>query len=532
MKKFLLCAAAALIGFSANAGWFISGDFQGWSHCNAAYELKETATAGVFELDFATPKSVSGEFLICQGTVGKPDWNNKIGTNGSKVKLDTPYKYVKNAGNFSFDGAGDVSKITLNTNEGTLLFSGETVENTYDTVYIVGDINGQGWNDSSTNFPMTLKAGTDNVWTADLTITSKSYLKFRAGFNLYGNGLDYGNDTVIVAGQEYTTQLSGQSYVLDPGKYTVTYVLPFNAENGTLSVTGARELPTTIYIIGNVNGEGWNPTNGIALKSEGNGVFSGEAILIGNELGSGYGYFSFASSLGADKDDWDSMNPRYGAASSDFEPTMGDLTTLATTNENFSFKVKGDTEYNFILDFEAMTMIITETPVAPSKLEFTFPEDSINGEVEYEEEYNTYTITVTSPLNEVPVTVAIPEGYDAMYYCDSNPAWARLAADDDEDVQWVPEEAIIASNFIKSNEILVPNDSKGHLYTVMFGKDGLVNTTDACMVGASATYPTSVEGIEAEGEAIFFNLQGVKVANPENGIFVKVVNGKAVKVAL
>lgn len=34
----------------------------------------------------------------------------------------------------------------------------------------------------------------------------------------------------------------------------------------------------------------------------------------------------------------------------------------------------------------------------------------------------------------------------------------------------------------------------------------------------------------AEGEAVYFNLQGQKVANPENGIYVKVVDGKASKV--
>lgn len=47
------------------------------------------------------------------------------------------------------------------------------------------------------------------------------------------------------------------------------------------------------------------------------------------------------------------------------------------------------------------------------------------------------------------------------------------------------------------------------------------------------TLPTGVETIGAEdGEAEYFNLQGVKVANPEHGIYVKVQNGKAEKVVL
>lgn len=45
---------------------------------------------------------------------------------------------------------------------------------------------------------------------------------------------------------------------------------------------------------------------------------------------------------------------------------------------------------------------------------------------------------------------------------------------------------------------------------------------------------TGVNTIEAAdyAEAVYFNLQGVKVQNPEHGIYVKVVNGKATKVVL
>lgn len=42
---------------------------------------------------------------------------------------------------------------------------------------------------------------------------------------------------------------------------------------------------------------------------------------------------------------------------------------------------------------------------------------------------------------------------------------------------------------------------------------------------------TGIAGIEAEnGETVYFNLQGVRVQNPEKGIFIRVQNGKAVKI--
>ena len=44
---------------------------------------------------------------------------------------------------------------------------------------------------------------------------------------------------------------------------------------------------------------------------------------------------------------------------------------------------------------------------------------------------------------------------------------------------------------------------------------------------------TAIESVEAAGVAAeYYNLQGVKVANPENGIFIKKQGNKATKVVL
>lgn len=57
-----------------------------------------------------------------------------------------------------------------------------------------------------------------------------------------------------------------------------------------------------------------------------------------------------------------------------------------------------------------------------------------------------------------------------------------------------------------------------------------VNAT-AKTVTFSWNTETGVDSIEAdEAEAVYYNLQGVRVENPENGIFIEVKNGKAVKV--
>ena len=45
---------------------------------------------------------------------------------------------------------------------------------------------------------------------------------------------------------------------------------------------------------------------------------------------------------------------------------------------------------------------------------------------------------------------------------------------------------------------------------------------------------SGVENIEINenGSAVYYNLQGVKVANPENGVFIRVQGGKASKIAM
>lgn len=77
--------------------------------------------------------------------------------------------------------------------------------------------------------------------------------------------------------------------------------------------------------------------------------------------------------------------------------------------------------------------------------------------------------------------------------------------------------------------------STGELYYTV-SKNGATTTSSISfeIFGSLDGTSTGVEGIESveEGEAVYYNLQGVKVDNPEHGIYVKVVNGKASKVVL
>jgi len=63
---------------------------------------------------------------------------------------------------------------------------------------------------------------------------------------------------------------------------------------------------------------------------------------------------------------------------------------------------------------------------------------------------------------------------------------------------------------------------------ILTENDGVV--TLKVTVGESGV--EAIEADAAKGEAVYFNLQGQRVANPENGLYIRLQDGKATKVAL
>jgi len=85
------------------------------------------------------------------------------------------------------------------------------------------------------------------------------------------------------------------------------------------------------------------------------------------------------------------------------------------------------------------------------------------------------------------------------------------------------------TNVPATNYIVLPG------YAAAEGETGVYNPDKKAVISSTVYYDseTSVIGIEAEeGEAEYYTLQGVRVANPEKGIYVRVANGKAAKVVL
>ena len=358
------------MALSANAAdWFISGAFQGWNNCQSGYEMAEdAANPGVFTYKVAEGKDFEGEFLIVKGTANNPDWNTKIGSNGSPVKADVAYSYRVGGGNFSMDGIVKNATITLDTNAKTLLVSGQAQENDYTTVYLVGDLGG-GWNDSRTDYPLTLKAGTEDVWETSVTLTAAtSYFKMRAGAYQYGTG---GADIAVELGQEYTASQGGDSFSLGAGKYNIEFVLAKNASTGKLTVTadGPISYPEQIFVIGNVNNLEFAPGSTVALPATSvAGCYEGDVTFTGT-LATGSSYFQLCTENGAT---WSALGTRYGASVADEDPTTA---AVALTSNDLSWKV-ADGIYTIAVSLVDKTMTVTKKenpgPQPGQNLDVTF----------------------------------------------------------------------------------------------------------------------------------------------------------------
>ncbi|MCM1153289.1 MAG: hypothetical protein NC328_06520 [Muribaculum sp.] len=189
----------------------------------------------------------------------------------------------------------------------------------------------------------------------------------------------------------------------------------------------------------------------------------------------------------------------------------------------------------FYIGEESTPDLPEETP-AWNDIVFDYPE-SDSSSTSYDDNLEIVVIntTVASGVASATINVTIPEDYNKCWVAEelsvSPLAITRATA------EWVPAEEILTAmkeggyDFVETTAINVPADNTDHTYHVLFGVDDQVNVNAKTTLMAKVSTNTAVGSIDVDtAKAEYYNLQGVKVANPENGIFVKVVGGKAVKV--
>lgn len=86
-----------------------------------------------------------------------------------------------------------------------------------------------------------------------------------------------------------------------------------------------------------------------------------------------------------------------------------------------------------------------------------------------------------------------------------------------------------------TNEYTYNSPAAGYYIIIARDADGNLSDPAIYVVGNSVSGSVGIDNIEEDStstEERYFNLQGTEVKNPANGIFIRVKNGKAAKVAL
>ena len=171
--------------------------------------------------------------------------------------------------------------------------------------------------------------------------------------------------------------------VEETGLYDVTFIINPESKDVTYNVVKSGDFdPRTgeLYILGQVNGNGWDPSVGFKMDTEDENIFTAQITTAGETPdendGIGYSFFSFTTKLGENSDDWSSIGGyRIGSVEDGFpltEDMYGIDIEMGSFGQGNSFKIPAGT-YNLTVNLENKIMVIEkageEPPVEGYKLE-------------------------------------------------------------------------------------------------------------------------------------------------------------------
>ncbi len=231
-------------------------------------------------------------------------------------------------------------------------------------LFIIGGVTDPVW---SPETGIKMKKGEEGVYTAQITtnavtdnigIVSVLDAEWET-VNANRWGFENNNATVTLNKAMPIVKGQGAICIGAVGTFDVTVDL----KNMTILVEGEPvvEYPETLYIIGNVTEDVvFLPNVGKELVKDADAnVYRAEDIQIYDNGESGYGYFAFVEQLGADEEDWNTVNAnRFGPAVSDTEITDGVAAEIGN-NGDTSYKAKAGI-YDFVVDLDNGTITITE----------------------------------------------------------------------------------------------------------------------------------------------------------------------------
>ena len=378
MKKFFtLIAMAMMLVFSSQAACYIVGDapFGGWNpgdgvemslNSDGTYSYT-TAVNGTIYFVFATGLDSSWDTFNTTYRHG-PSGSDAVVVIGEWMDAplggDKAYKLTGNGSEYVFTFNPYINKCKV---EGYVV--PPTPIETYTVAGAPAAIFGTEWDPTNVENDMTEQADGTFALTKYNCELAGSELEFKVTGNHSWDNAWPDNNVVVT--------------VEEAGLYDVTFIINPETKDVTYNVVKSGDFdPRTgeLYILGQVNGNGWDPSVGFKMDTEDENIFTAQITTAGESTdendGIGYSFFSFTTKLGENSDDWSSIGGyRIGSVEDGFpltEDMYGIDIEMGSFGQGNSFKIPAGT-YNLTVNLENKIMVIEkageEPPVEGYKLE-------------------------------------------------------------------------------------------------------------------------------------------------------------------
>ena len=378
MKKFFtLIAMTLMLAFSSQAACYIVGDapFGGWNpgdgvemslNSDGTYSYT-TAVNGTIYFVFATGLDSSWDTFNTTYRHG-PSGSDAVVVIGEWMDAplggDKAYKLTGNGSEYVFTFNPYINKCKV---EGYVV--PPTPIETYTVAGAPAAIFGTEWDPTNVENDMTEQADGTFALTKYNCQLAGSELEFKVTGNHSWDNAWPDNNVVVT--------------VEEAGLYDVTFIINPESKDVTYNVVKSGDFdPRTgeLYILGQVNGNGWDPSVGFKMDTEDENIFTAQITTAGETPdendGIGYSFFSFTTKLGENSDDWSSIGGyRIGSVEDGFpltEDMYGIDIEMGSFGQGNSFKIPAGT-YNLTVNLENKIMVIEkageEPPVEGYKLE-------------------------------------------------------------------------------------------------------------------------------------------------------------------
>ena len=366
-----------MLAFSSQAACYIVGDapFGGWNPSDGV-EMSQNSDGS-----YSYTTAVNGTIYFVFATGLDSSWDTfnttyRHGPSGSDAVVaigewmdaplggDKAYKLTGNGSEYVFTFNPYINKCKV---EGYVV--PPTPIETYTVAGAPAAIFGTEWDPTNVENDMTEQADGTFALTKYNCELAGSELEFKVTGNHSWDNAWPDNNVVVT--------------VEEAGLYDVTFIINPETKDVTYNVVKSGDFdPRTgeLYILGQVNGNGWDPSNGVKMDTEDENIFTAQITTAGENPdendGIGYSFFSFTTKLGENSDDWSSIGGyRIGSVEDGFpltEDMYGIDIEMGSFGQGNSFKIPAGT-YNLTVNLENKIMVIEkageEPPVEGYKLE-------------------------------------------------------------------------------------------------------------------------------------------------------------------